>query len=215
MNKLTKFSNNKPKCKKVGELMDIFRVFKGKKDTHEPKQQSKPIPLFKQIEKNTEKIKQDFGNANDLIIREFELKGVKRLKGIVIEIDGLIDSKQAEEFIVRVLMIDLSLVDNWEEENYPLKSFDTIYQSRISMMSASRGEDYQSLYDDLLTGKIIVMLDGVAQFMSFACNGWQMRSIPEPETEMGIRGPQDAFIETIRVNTALIRRRIKDPPFTV
>lgn len=211
MNKLTKFSNNKPKCKKVGELMDIFRVFKGKKDTHEPKQQSKPIPLFKQIEKNTEKIKQDFGNANDLIIREFELKGVKRLKGIVIGIDGLIDSKQAEEFIVRVLMIDLSLVDNWEAENYPLKSFDTIYQSRISMMSASRGEDYQSLYDDLLTGKIIVMLDGVAQFMSFACNGWQMRSIPEPETEMGIRGPQDAFIETIRVNTALIRRRIKDP----
>lgn len=211
MNKLTKFSNNKPKCKKVGELMDIFQVFKGKKDTHEPKQQSKPIPLFKQIEKNTEKIKQDFGNANDLIIREFELKGVKRLKGIVIGIDGLIDSKQAEEFIVRVLMIDLSLVDNWEAENYPLKSFDTIYQSRISMMSASRGEDYQSLYDDLLTGKIIVMLDGVAQFMSFACNGWQMRSIPEPETEMGIRGPQDAFIETIRVNTALIRRRIKDP----
>lgn len=191
--------------------MDIFRVFKGKKDTHEPKQQSKPIPLFKQIEKNTEKIKQDFGNANDLIIREFELKGVKRLKGIVLGIDGLIDSKQAEEFIVRVLMIDLSLVDNWEAENYPLKSFDTIYQSRISMMSASRGEDYQSLYDDLLTGKIIVMLDGVAQFMSFACNGWQMRSIPEPETEMGIRGPQDAFIETIRVNTALIRRRIKDP----
>lgn len=211
MNKLTKFSNNKPKCKKVGELMDIFQVFKGKKDTHEPKQQSKPIPLFKQIEKNTEKIKQDFGNANDLIIREFELKGVKRLKGIVLGIDGLIDSKQAEEFIVRVLMIDLSLVDNWEAENYPLKSFDTIYQSRISMMSASRGEDYQSLYDDLLTGKIIVMLDGVAQFMSFACNGWQMRSIPEPETEMGIRGPQDAFIETIRVNTALIRRRIKDP----
>ena len=39
--------------------MDIFRVFKGKKNTKAPEHQPKKIPLFKQIDKNTEKIKQD------------------------------------------------------------------------------------------------------------------------------------------------------------
>lgn len=191
--------------------MDIFRVFKGKKNTKAPEHQPKKIPLFKQIDKNTEKIKQDLGNANDLIVREFELKGVSGLKGIVLGIDGLIDSNQAEDFIVRVLMIDLSLVGDSGEKDRPLQTFKTIYQSRISMMSASCGEDYTDLYDKLLTGQIIVILDGVAQFMAFDCKGWQMRSITAPETEIATRGPKDSFVETIRVNTALVRRHIKDP----
>lgn len=190
--------------------MDIFSVFKGKKNTKEPTPQPEKISLFKQIDKNTETIKKDLGNANDLIIREFELKGAAGIKGILVGIDGLIDANQAEDFIVKVLMIDLSIIGGSEQER-PKQIFDSIYQSRISMMSAALGEDFNSLYSKLLTGQIIVILDGVTEFMAFDCKGWQMRSITEPQTEIATRGPKDSFIETIRVNTAMVRRHIKDP----
>lgn len=37
------------------------------------------------------------------------------------------------------------------------------------------------------------------------------REVTEPSTESVIRGPRESFTETLRTNTALIRRKIKSP----
>nr|WP_308640058.1 spore germination protein [Paenibacillus silvisoli] len=36
------------------------------------------------------------------------------------------------------------------------------------------------------------------------------RSISESKTQSVVRGPQNAFTETLRTNTTLVRRRVKD-----
>jgi len=41
--------------------------------------------------------------------------------------------------------------------------------------------------------------------------GFQLRGINEPIDENVIKGGKDAFIEALRINTGLIRRRIRDP----
>src|SRR5690606_12716058 len=45
--------------------------------------------------------------------------------------------------------------------------------------------------------------------------GWSIRGISQPETEAVVRGPREGFVETLRVNTTLIRRRIRDPRLKV
>lgn len=40
---------------------------------------------------------------------------------------------------------------------------------------------------------------------------WKDRGVTESATETVIRGPKEAFTESLRTNTALIRRKIKDP----
>ncbi|WP_087973492.1 spore germination protein [Oceanobacillus rekensis] len=37
------------------------------------------------------------------------------------------------------------------------------------------------------------------------------RSIDEPQAEAVVRGPRDGFIESLSVNTSLLRRRIRSP----
>ncbi|MGI6558724.1 MAG: spore germination protein [Limnochordia bacterium] len=41
--------------------------------------------------------------------------------------------------------------------------------------------------------------------------GWVQRNPGEPDTEPVIRGPKEGFVESIRTNTSIIRRRIRDP----
>lgn len=41
--------------------------------------------------------------------------------------------------------------------------------------------------------------------------GWRDRAVSEPQSQTVVRGPRDSFTETLRTNTALIRRRIKSP----
>ena len=107
------------------------------------------------------------------------------------------------------LAIDLSLVEDSKTRSCGV--FQSIFESRISMIDAQCAQSFDDLYTNLLNGHIIVLVDGVDQLMMFDCKGWQMRSISEPQTEQSLYGPKDCFVETIRTNTATLRRRIKDP----
>ncbi|MCG8483186.1 MAG: spore germination protein, partial [Clostridia bacterium] len=44
--------------------------------------------------------------------------------------------------------------------------------------------------------------------------GWDSRNISEPTNEVTVRGPREGFTETLRVNTSLLRRKIRDPNLT-
>ena len=189
--------------------MDLFKIFKGKKDTKSPIPQGEKIRLNKELDKNLDMIKETLGNANDLMIRQLQLQGDDGVHVAVLGIDGLVDTNRAQHFIVHVLAIDLSLVH--EDETRSNGVFQSIFESRISMMDAKCGQSFDEHYNNLLNAHIIVLVDGVDQFMMFDCKGGQMRSISEPQTEQSLYGPKDCFVEGIRTNTATIRRRIKDP----
>lgn len=189
--------------------MDFFKVFKGIKNTKAPITQPKEERLYSDLNANLIRIKETLGNANDLLVRQLSLQDEDYIGVAILGIDGLIDTNQAEQFIVQVLSIDLSLVKNKENRSYGV--FQSIFESRIAMLDAKCGQTFQDLYTNLLNGHVIVLVDGVDQLMMFDCKGWQMRSISEPQTEPSLYGPKDCFTETIRTNTATIRRRIKDP----
>lgn len=69
----------------------------------------------------------------------------------------------------------------------------------------------EGVIDGILSGDTVILLDGVPRAIVVETKGFPVRSVTTPKQEMVIRGPLDAFNESIRMNIALIRRRIKDP----
>ncbi len=67
----------------------------------------------------------------------------------------------------------------------------------------------------VMSGKSLLLIDGISRFVVLDTIGFPDRGIPEPETEVLIRGPRDGYNETLHVNTMLLRRRIKDPNLTI
>src|SRR5699024_3718365 len=74
-------------------------------------------------------------------------------------------------------------------------------------------------YDDailkLLCGQTLLFIDGYAQCLEIDCRTYPARSVSEPEKDKTMRGSRDGFVETLVFNTALIRRRIRDPQLTM
>ncbi|MCC5709583.1 spore germination protein, partial [Klebsiella pneumoniae] len=70
--------------------------------------------------------------------------------------------------------------------------------------------NFQMLYHALLSGDTILLIDGQNQGLVTGTRGWKERGIQESTTQSVVKGPKDSFTETVRTNTALIRRRIKD-----
>lgn len=72
-------------------------------------------------------------------------------------------------------------------------------------------KDSEELTTTLLSGVPILIIDGYAQALAIDFRTYPARSIEEPSKEKVLRGSKDGFVETIVFNTALIRRRIRNP----
>lgn len=71
--------------------------------------------------------------------------------------------------------------------------------------------DFDTVFRNLLSGVTILLVEGYSICYLLDCRTYPARSIDEPSKDKSIRGSRDGFVETIVSNTALIRRRIRDP----
>lgn len=70
---------------------------------------------------------------------------------------------------------------------------------------------FDELLPMLLSGVPILLVDGYAAAFAVDFRTYPARGIEEPDNDKVLRGSKDGFVETIVFNTALIRRRIRDP----
>lgn len=68
---------------------------------------------------------------------------------------------------------------------------------------------------DVLSGVPMMIIEGYEKIILIDCRTYPARSVDEPEKDKTLRGSKDGFVETVVFNTALIRRRIRDPQLTM
>lgn len=72
-------------------------------------------------------------------------------------------------------------------------------------------ETFENILTDILSGNTLLLLEGCKKAIILSTKKYPSRGVGETQQEMVIRGPKDSFTENMRINTALIRRRIRDP----
>lgn len=72
-------------------------------------------------------------------------------------------------------------------------------------------KDEEKVITCLLMGMTCLFVDGYDNALIIDCREYPARSVEEPEKDRVLRGSRDGFVETLVENTALIRRRIRDP----
>jgi len=76
-------------------------------------------------------------------------------------------------------------------------------------------DDMENITTAFLSGITCLFIDGYAECLILDCREYPSRGVQEPEKDKVLRGSRDGFVETLIFNTALIRRRIRDPRLTV
>ncbi|GAK09078.1 spore germination protein [Geomicrobium sp. JCM 19038] len=144
---------------------------------------------FHQIMKRT-------GESDDILHRSFTFP-TNKTKASLIYVDGTVDSQAIEKILSRAKFYS----DN-KDENY-LSYFNEVGTTKIH-------SSIPSILNELLSGHVIIFIDGQTDAYSVSLIKIPERSITEPLTETVIRGPREGFIESLRVNTSLVRRRLPD-----
>ena len=81
----------------------------------------------------------------------------------------------------------------------------------VSYVEVDIINDFDAIIKNILSGVTCLFVEGYEACIAIDCRTYPARSVDEPEKDKSLRGSRDGFVETIVFNTALVRRRIRDP----
>lgn len=64
---------------------------------------------------------------------------------------------------------------------------------------------------EILDGNTLLMVDGIAVGFIAGAKLLPVRAVMEPPTDIAVKGPREGFIEDIKTNMSLVRKRLKTP----
>ena len=146
------------------------------------------------------KIRECFAGAEDFIVRELK-SGEFTLYAYAI--DGLVSGGDMSEYVLRP--ISDNLTGSCMDELYNNALAGAVYNS-----VADECADVEAVCKKLVNGFCVVLFPGSGA-IAFEIKTGVKRDPAPPEVENTVKGPKDAFVETIRVNTSLIRRHLRTP----
>lgn len=163
---------------------------------------------------------------SDINVRPFTLTARnKQYNAFILYIDGMIDTKTVNDFVLEPLMLRNQANTFSAEENQvstaiannisvrKVKKFnleDYIYNCLIPQNAISKKKEFAEIISDVNSGNCALFVDTLSIAFSIEVKGFKSRSISAPNNEMVVRGSQEAFVETIRTNTSLLRRIINN-----
>ncbi|MDQ0858850.1 spore germination protein [Bacillus sp. V2I10] len=156
---------------------------------------------------NIQHVKQLLGNSSDLVIREIQIGKGRLFKACLFYTDGLVDTNSIQNYIMKSLMLDDQDLLLSSEQNIVQVLKDRI----LTVGDIQDVTEFSSLMNSLLSGDVILLVDGYSQGFGICMRGGKDRGVMESTTETVVRGPKEGFTENLRTNTALIRRKIKTP----
>ncbi|NPV72729.1 MAG: spore germination protein [Pelotomaculum sp.] len=172
------------------------------------------LVLSPDLEANLRQIKSVLSKSSDVIYREFLFAQNEQIRLALIYVDGLTDKSQVSEQIMRALVLEAPMAVP-EQEITRARALSIIKQRVLCIHQVMETDKLQDVIHAILSGDTVLLVDGHACALVSGARGWEVRSITDPEAEPTVRGSRESFVETLRTNTSLIRRRIKSPSLKI
>lgn len=151
-----------------------------------------------------EEIVSRFRGTGDFIVRELRCCGFDLYAYAV---DGLVSGADMSDYVIKP--VAQTLRGGSMEELYRSAMAGSIYNG-----VANACTDVDTVTTKLVNGFCVVLFPGVGA-IAFEVKTGVSRGPSAPEVENTIKGPKDAFVETIRVNTSLLRRHLRTPDLRI
>ncbi|NLY88965.1 MAG: spore germination protein [Firmicutes bacterium] len=169
--------------------------------------------LSPDLQENVEYLKEKIGRSDDVVFREYTLELPDPVAIVVVFVDGLASKEIINEYILQSLTFKGELKSEWTRDKKNLVRH--IKDKVLNINEVRVLSSLDELITPILSGEAAILFDGYEEALVCNTRGWAYRSIDEPETEAVIRGPRVGFTETLRFNTAQVRRWIRDPDLRV
>ncbi|MCF6464314.1 spore germination protein [Clostridium sp. Cult2] len=169
--------------------------------------------ISRDLNKNIDKLKIILKDCGDISYRFIDIGKDMEREACLVFSDGLIDKVSISEYAIQFLMTGNE--DCNSEFIFKSNELDKLAKESIAIPEVREEDDLDKIVDAILSGETAFFVHKANKALILSSRGWPTRGVGEPETETVVRGPRDGFSETLKINTTLVRRRIKDPKLKI
>lgn len=160
------------------------------------------ILIEKNIEENILFLDEKLGIniSYDVIKRKIQ---IANKNAVLYFVDGF-----AKDDIMLWIMTSLSKVT---KEDLTVNPTEKLIEKYIPYIELDKVKEVNKIITAILSGSVVLLIDGLEEALIIDAREYPARGPEEPDIERVSRGSRDGFVETLVFNSALIRRRVRDP----
>ncbi len=160
------------------------------------------IKFSRHYEDNVSFLKEELGvgESFDAVCREFRIAGKP---AALFFISGLAEQQPSTEVLKRLMLL--------EREDVLPDTLDKLMEEGLPHYQVQAVETFDEAIGNITAGLLALVVEGMPRCILVDVRKYPSREPQESDIERVIRGSRDGFSETLLVNAALIRRRIRDP----
>lgn len=148
-------------------------------------------------------LKHRLGDSPDIIYRDIAYANNPVL---IVYVEGLSDPKP----LIDGMLEGVDAGDASTEES-PEQAYERLKKQGIAIGRVRETEQYTELISALLAGGSVIFVEGYSICLLVGTESLKQRGVEEASSQSVVRGPREGFTESLRSNTALVRRRIQSP----
>ena len=151
-------------------------------------------------------LKDIFASCGDFQTRKLNFALEGEIFPEICWLDGVVSGDSVSQDVIRPLTDLLRSRAHSEEDCARL-----IKEGLVYSYSPNERTKTDDVVADLTHGHCAIIFDELKLALCFEVRTSNVRSVSEPTLEKALKGGKDSFVETLRINTSLVRRRICTP----
>ncbi|MGM9521005.1 MAG: spore germination protein [Oscillospiraceae bacterium] len=152
-----------------------------------------------------------FSDCYDFETRELHIGGDENRKAALCFVDGLVSGSDVAEQVIRPLTSPMRFNSGTDMPGV----ISMLLGGSVYVYTAKKRTTVSDAVEDMLNGFCAIVFDGENTAVTFEVRSQERRQVSEPKEEKVVKGSKDAFVETIKINSTLVRRKLRNPKLKI
>ena len=166
-------------------------------------EQEKEIRVSSSLRQNENYVRKRLENCADIQIRPMRLGGERKVDCLMVYIEVATSNMMLEDSALGKMINHF-----WEISPERMQEF--IRNNSLGIADVKKLSTMEEVFSALLAGNAVFFMDGFDQAMKISSEGYPNMGVTEVESEKVLRGSKEGFSDSVKTNSALVRKRLRD-----
>ena len=176
---------------------------KNRSDLNDLKTDLENVKISASLRENEKYLRKRLENCSDILIRPMKLGDHYKVDCLMVYIEVAVSNMMLDDSAIGKMINHF-----WEISPEQIQEF--VQNNSLGIADVKKLEDMEEAISALLTGDAVFFMDGYDKAMKISSKGYPGMGVSQAETEKVLRGSKEGFSDSVKSNTALVRKRLRD-----
>lgn len=161
------------------------------------------MEISKSLRENEAYIRKRCKDCADILVRPMRLGEERKVDCLMVYIEVAVSNMMLDDSAIGKMVNHF-----WEVSPERIQEF--VSNNSLGIADVKKLGTMEEAFSALLAGNAVFFIDGYDQAMKISSKGYPGMGVSEAETEKVIRGSREGFTDSVKTNSALVRKRLRD-----